>query len=138
VQDERSELIMTGGNADADLQAADMAYLSRTKMDEVLANLMQEVLIARPDDPLQFMIEYIKQAPQLAAASESTKGATDAAQDVPPAESTDGVAEWEALLTSSVAALLKRFEAATATLEVFAVRRCKIILRRHLALTWDH
>lgn len=77
---------------DADLQAADVAYLSRTKMDEVLANVMREVMMARPDDPLQFMIECIKNAPQLAADSQA-EGAMEEGSSVPAAESTDGVVQ---------------------------------------------
>ena len=81
------------GNKDEHLQAADMAYLSNSKMDEVLANTMQEVLIARPDDPVQFMIDCIKNAPHFAAAGEGAPGTEFAigAGNAAAAESTDGV-----------------------------------------------
>ena len=79
------------GNKDEHLQAADMAYLSKSKMDEVLANTMQEVLIARPDDPVQFMIDCIKNAPQFAAADGAPGTKAENGQgDAAAAESTDG------------------------------------------------
>jgi hypothetical protein len=53
------------------MQTADMAYLSSTKMDEVLSDMLVELIKTKPADPISFLIDAIGKAPQLQATGSS-------------------------------------------------------------------
>jgi hypothetical protein len=57
---------------DEQVEQADLEYLKKTNMREFLQNAMITLLKTKPDDPLSFLINYIKNGPEAAVVLDPT------------------------------------------------------------------
>jgi hypothetical protein len=51
---------------DEQVKNADLDYLSKNNIKELLSSTLKEVLTAKPDDPIQYMIDLIGRGPESA------------------------------------------------------------------------